>query len=107
MPLWEDIVQKTDEEELEQVGSDEQTDRGMSFDETRIYALMEALTKHLELVVIELEERDDPQVIFETLNARGEPLLPSDLIRNFIFLNAARLNLDTTSLYQKYWQPLD
>jgi hypothetical protein len=24
------------------------------------------------------------------LNARGEPLLPADLLRNFIFLRAAR-----------------
>ena len=73
----------------------------------RLYGIMQALTKHLELVVIELEERDDPQVIFETLNARGEPLLPSDLIRNFVFLTAARQQSDVTKLYNTYWQPLD
>ena len=62
----------------------------VTVDIDRLYAIMQVLTKHLELVVIELEERDDPQVIFETLNARGEPLLPSDLIRNFVFLRAAQ-----------------
>ena len=56
----------------------------------RLEALLEVLTRSLELVVIELEERDDPQVIFETLNSGGEPLLPSDLIRNFVFLEATR-----------------
>jgi hypothetical protein len=40
--------------------------------------------------VIDLDREDDAQVIFETLNARGEPLLPADLLRNFIFLRAAR-----------------
>jgi hypothetical protein len=34
------------------------------------------------VVEIDLEAGDDAQVIFETLNARGEPLLPADLLRN-------------------------
>ncbi len=60
------------------------------------------------MVVIELEENDDPQVIFETLNARGQPLLPSDLIRNFVFLQAANdPNLDADDLYEKYWKAFD
>lgn len=76
-------------------------------DTERLYSIMQVLTKHLELVVIELEERDDPQVIFETLNARGEPLLPSDLIRNFVFLRAAQDSERVTTLYTTYWQSLD
>ena len=55
----------------------------------RIFALRRALQGSLQLVVIELEPGDDPQMIFETLNARGQPLLPSDLIRNFVFMRAA------------------
>ena len=43
----------------------------------RLDALLDALTKYMELVVIELEADDDPQVIFESLNGRGAPLLPS------------------------------
>jgi len=73
----------------------------------RLSALITALTRHLELVVIELEERDDPQVIFETLNARGEPLLPSDLIRNFVFLEASRRREDVERLYATYWHDYD
>ena len=33
------------------------------------------------MVVIDLSPQDDPHVIFETLNARGTPLLESDLIK--------------------------
>lgn len=70
-------------------------------------ALLDAVTKHLEIVAIELEAGDDPQIIFETLNARGEPLLPSDLIRNFVFLEATKQQQDVTNLYQTYWSEFD
>ncbi|KAB2728006.1 DUF262 domain-containing protein [Brucella anthropi] len=73
-----------------------------------VFGLRQALRTALQLVVIELEEEDDPQVIFETLNARGQPLLPSDLIRNYVFLQAAndpKYNAD--ELYKSYWQDFD
>jgi len=74
----------------------------------RILALLQALRTSLQLVVIELEEGDDPQVIFETLNARGQPLLPSDLIRNYIFLNASHdVSVDADALYDGYWRTFD
>lgn len=74
----------------------------------RIFAIYQALRTALQLVVIELEEGDDPQVIFETLNARGQPLLPSDLIRNYIFLNAANdPRCDADELYNRYWRAFD
>ncbi len=73
----------------------------------RLYAIIHALKTALQFVVIELEKNDDPQVIFETLNARGQPLLPSDLIRNFIFLEAANKGADTDRLYNKYWREFD
>jgi hypothetical protein len=73
----------------------------------RTRALYSVLRDRLQLVSIELEEKDDPQVIFETLNARGEPLLPSDLLRNFIFLRAARQKEKATPLYDTYWAPFD
>lgn len=73
----------------------------------RSEALQVALRDQLQCVVIELEEGDDPQIIFETLNARGQPLLPSDLIRNLIFLEASRRNEDTDELYREFWSPFD
>ena len=36
------------------------------------------------MVVIDLSADDDPNVIFETMNARGTPLEQSDLIKNYV-----------------------
>lgn len=85
------------------VAGDDPDDRGR-----RILGLVQALRTSLQLVVIELEDGDDPQVIFETLNARGQPLLPSDLIRNYIFMQAgADAGSDADALYDRYWRPFD
>ena len=56
--------------------------------ETRADALERTVNNLLELVVIDLEMGDDPHVIFETLNARGTPLLESDLIKNMVMHEA-------------------
>jgi hypothetical protein len=66
-----------------------------------------ALKTSLQVVIIDLDEGDDPQVIFETLNARGEPLLPADLLRNFIFLRAGRVSENQEELYLEYWSGFD
>jgi hypothetical protein len=74
----------------------------------RIFALRQALQGSLQLVVIELEPGDDSQMIFETLNARGQPLLPSDLIRNFVFMRAAsKSEKESERLYNTYWAEFD
>jgi uncharacterized protein with ParB-like and HNH nuclease domain len=73
----------------------------------KIEALYQALRKDLEVVTIELEGNDDAQVIFETLNARGEPLLPSDLLRNYLFMRASQNNENQDLLYDNYWEKFD
>jgi uncharacterized protein with ParB-like and HNH nuclease domain len=73
----------------------------------RVALMHEALRGALQVVTVELEGDDDPQVIFETLNARGEPLLPSDLLRNFVFLRAAQKKESQEQLYSEYWLPFD
>ena len=73
----------------------------------RLDECFQALKNALQVVVIDLGVDDDAQVIFETLNARGEPLLPADLLRNFIFLRAARLDEPQEELYEGYWRPFD
>jgi len=69
----------------------------------RVEALFQALRRDLQVVSIELEGKDDPQLIFETLNARGEPLLPSDLLRNYIFRRAEQNHENQDELYEQYW----
>jgi hypothetical protein len=74
---------------------------------TRIKALTQALRDGLKVVVIDLEPGDNAQVIFETLNHRGAPLLAADLIKNMLFQTAVAQQLDVPALYQKYWRELD
>lgn len=66
-----------------------------------------ALKGALVVVLIDLATDDDPQVIFETLNARGEPLLPVDLVRNNVFLRIGRDGGDAETLYRQYWRDFD
>ena len=75
--------------------------------EARLHALTRALRDHLKLVVIDLEAGDNAQVIFETLNHRGAPLLAADLIKNFVFQVVGAQGLDVRALYQKHWAALD
>ena len=57
---------------------------GVGSELNSIDALETAVTALLQIVVIDLSPGDDPNVIFETLIARGTPLEQSDLIKNFV-----------------------
>lgn len=81
------------------------TDEGLISD--RLEALLNAVLERLKLVVISLGEEDDAQVIFETLNSKGEPLLAMDLVRNNIFHRAEKQGAKVDDLYRKLWDPLD
>ena len=64
----------------------------------------EALRK-LTVVNITLDDNDDPQAIFESLNSTGKDLSKSDLIRNFVLMN---LDYESQSaIYEKYWLPME
>ena len=78
-----------------------------NYSENRLEALFATVQSYLTVMLLTLGKTDDPQVIFETLNARGEPLLASDLIRNFVFLYAAKKGLKQNQLYNKYWNIFD
>ena len=54
----------------------------------RMTALEETLTKYMQTAAIDLDEDEQPHIIFETLNARGEPLKQSDLIKNTVMYEA-------------------
>ena len=73
----------------------------------RLRTLYETLKDHLNLVVIDLDKDDDAQEIFQTLNALGTPLLPADLVKNFLFHRAEGENLDTEKLYNLHWEQFD
>lgn len=72
---------------------DDQPEEG----EKRAAALERAITALLEVVVIDLDATDDPHIIFETLNARGTPLLQSDLIKNMVLFEADKAGVASDS----------
>lgn len=73
----------------------------------RLNALARGLMHHLKLVVIDLEDGDNAQVIFETLNHRGTPLLAADLVKNRVFQVAQAQGVDVEKLYQEKWEAFD
>lgn len=62
--------------------------------------------KKLIIVDVILErDKDNPQLIFESLNSTGLDLTQADLIRNYILMGQP---IDKqTDLYQKYWFPME
>ncbi len=73
----------------------------------RLDVLRVVMWSLVRMVVIDLEGNDNAQVIFETLNARGTPLLASDLIKNALFQQATLQHLKIEDLYEARWKPLD
>ncbi|MGN8456135.1 DUF262 domain-containing protein [Helicobacter pylori] len=71
----------------------------------RIEAIYGAFLR-LEIVAIGLDPReDDPQVVFESINATGVQLKGLDLIRNYLMMGE---NSDRQKhLYETYWVPLE
>lgn len=66
--------------------------------------LLQGLCK-LTIVGAVLDENDRPQLVFESLNAKGMPLKTSDLIRNLLL---TQLDLEEQiRLFKKYWEPLE
>ncbi len=73
----------------------------------RLSALTSTLRGLLRMVIIDLEPEDNAQVIFETLNARGTPLLASDLIKNLLLQEAERVGTAVEPLYDERWKQFD
>jgi hypothetical protein len=66
-----------------------------------------ALKDYLKVIVLDLDPSDEPQAIFETLNAHGTPLLSADLVKNWMLWEANRQKLELLPLYESYWRPFD
>ncbi|MEO9474601.1 MAG: DUF262 domain-containing HNH endonuclease family protein [Cyclobacteriaceae bacterium] len=65
------------------------------------------LKRDFQFVEIDLDQNDDPQMIFETMNGRGASLTETDLIRNYIFMRADRNQINLDKVYEKYWDEFD
>ncbi len=72
---------------------------GLTLDE-----LFETIKK-LEVINIRLDEDDDPQLIFESLNSTGLDLSEADKIRNYLLMSLAPAEQD--DLYSRFWNPIE
>ena len=56
------------------------------------------------LVVIDLNEQENEQVIFDTINSTGVKLTASDIIKNALFQKLRQAGMAFDSFYQDTWQ---
>src|SRR5665213_2080200 len=70
-----------------------------------VTALCRGLEKILIVDVALDRERDNPQLIFESMNSTGRELSQADLIRNFILMGLPRVH--QTNLYNDHWRPME
>ncbi len=71
----------------------------------KLDALVSVLRRNLRIVVIDIGKEENAQAIFETMNARGTPLLAADLVKNYLFQRAGQSRAEF--LYGKYWADFD
>lgn len=71
---------------------------------TDLASIVKALDK-LKIVYIQIDQSDDAQSIFESINSTGETLTSADLIRNYILMNKS--NNIQEEYYKNYWLKLE
>ncbi len=76
-----------------------------SITEKNIAQIYHGVKKLIIVDVILEKDKDDPQLIFESLNSTGLDLSQADLIRNYLLMGQA-VDIQT-ELYEKYWYPME
>ncbi len=69
---------------------------------------LETIFKGLEkltIVWISLRKKDDPQLVFESMNSKGIELTQTDLIRNYIVMETEIEKQE--GFYNKYWRAME
>ena len=66
--------------------------------------LASIILRRLSLVSITLDHDDNPHLIFESLNYKGEPLTQGDLIRNYFLMRVTAAEQE--KLFQRCWEPM-
>lgn len=79
----------------------------LSDEKDRAKQLTDTLAARLMVVAIDLTGDDNAQLVFETLNDRGTPLLKADLIKNWVFRRGEELKADVSRWSQQVWDDFD
>jgi len=58
-----------------------------------------------QVVFIQLERRENPYHIFESLNAKGKPLTQADLVRNYIAMTLS--TTEQEDVFYKHWEKIE
>ena len=66
--------------------------------------LASIILRRLSLVSIVLDHDDNPHLIFESLNYKGEPLTQGDLIRNYFLMRVPVAEQE--KLFHRCWEPM-
>ncbi|MGD8457230.1 MAG: DUF262 domain-containing HNH endonuclease family protein [Anaerolineales bacterium] len=67
--------------------------------------LFKIITKHLELVEINLDQNDNPSRIYASLNFEGKKLTDADLVRNYVFM---QIDIDNHDEFNsQIWLPFE
>lgn len=61
--------------------------------------------RNLTVIAAEVDNADQAQLIFESLNSKGLPLTTADLVRNYLLL--AETHEVQTRLYEECWKPIE
>ena len=70
-------------------------------------ALIAGFLAGFRVVLIQLDQHDDAQEIFASLNGLGKPLSPFDLIRNDVFHRAQKTDEDAQKLFDEKWKAFE
>ncbi|OKH26814.1 hypothetical protein NIES593_01865 [Hydrococcus rivularis NIES-593] len=110
---YKKIISKEDTSELEgkskvseaYVFFDNQIQKWYSERETNLELakLKIVILENLRLVNITSEDEDNPYLIFESLNHKGQALTQADLVRNYIFMKLPAEKRE--KIYQNEWLP--
>lgn len=73
-------------------------------EEISVSELYDAICR-LEIISITLNQDDNPQLIFESLNSTGVALSEGDKIRNFILMGLP--SKEQNDYYEKYWSKIE
>lgn len=72
--------------------------------------VLTTVERALQVVMINLSDDDDPYLIFESLNFKGQPLTQADLVRNYIlmrFRHSMSAGGEQERVYTRYWLPME
>jgi uncharacterized protein with ParB-like and HNH nuclease domain len=72
--------------------------------------LLASIEHSLQVVLINLGDTDDPYLIFESLNHKGEPLKQADLVRNYVlmkFPHSLHGGGEQEKIYLELWEPME